>query len=88
MGFINKMHMRDFIPSLTDEDYFSRRCTSQEQVFSFRGANFTLHGSGAIPVSHGSYGKCASPEEAVSARSLTVIQDGFQQDSPESQLIL
>jgi CRISPR-associated protein Csc3 len=88
-GFIEKMHLRDFAPSLKDEDYFSVAVALHKSRFSRSGAR-TSHFMDLEPFLYlmDNMASCASPEEAVSARSLTALRDGFPQDSAEAQLNL
>ena len=87
--FVEKMHLRDFAPELEDEDYFSVAVALHKSRFSRSGAR-TSHFMDLEPFLYlmDNMASCASPEEAVSARSLTALRDGFPQDSPESQLNL
>lgn len=87
--FIDKMHLRDFAPSLKDEDYFSVAVALHKSRFSRSGAR-TSRFMDLEPFLYlmDSMASCASPEEAVSARSLTALRDGFPQDSPKDQLNL
>ena len=87
--FIEKMHLRDFAPGLKDEDYFSVAVALHKSRFSRSGAR-TSHFMDLEPFLYlmDNMASCASPEEAVSARSLTALRDGFPQDSPEAQLNL
>jgi len=89
MGFIDEMHLREFAPSLEDEDHFSVAVALHKSRFSRSGAR-TSHFMDLEPFLYlmDTMASCASPEEAVSARSLTALRDGFPQDSSESQLIL
>ncbi len=88
-GFIDEMYLRDFAPSLTDEDYFSVAVALHKSRFSRPGAR-TSRFMDLEPFLYlmDTMASCASPEDAVSARSLTALRDGFPQDSPESQLNL
>ncbi len=87
--FIEKMHLREFAPELEDEDYFSIAVALHKSRFSRPGAR-TSHFMDLEPFLYlmDNMASCASPEEAVSARSLTALRDGFPQDSRESQLNL
>ncbi|OPY55300.1 MAG: hypothetical protein A4E49_00472 [Methanosaeta sp. PtaU1.Bin112] len=87
--FIDEMHLRDFAPSLKDEDYFSVAVALHKSRFSRSGAR-TSRFMDLEPFLYlmDSMASCASPEEAVSARSLTALRDGFPQDSPHDQLNL
>jgi len=87
--FVEKMHLRDFAPELEDDDYFSVAVALHKSRFSRSGAR-TSHFMDLEPFLYlmDNMASCASPEEAVSARSLTALRDGFPQDSPESQLNL
>jgi CRISPR-associated protein Csc3 len=87
--FIEEMHLRDFAPGLKDEDYFSVAVALHKSRFSRSGAR-TSHFMDLEPFLYlmDNMASCASPEEAVSARSLTALRDGFPQDSPEAQLNL
>ena len=87
--FIEEMHLKDFAPSLKDEDYFSVAVALHKSRFSRSGAR-TSHFMDLEPFLYlmDNMASCASPEEAVSARSLTALRDGFPQDSAESQLNL
>jgi len=89
MGFVDEMHLKDFAPSLKDEDYFSVAVALHKSRFSRSGAR-TSHFMDLEPFLYlmDNMASCASPEEAVSARSLTALRDGFPQDSPETQLNL
>jgi len=87
--FIEEMHLRDFAPSLKDEDYFSVAVALHKSRFSRSGAR-TSRFMDLEPFLYlmDTMASCASPEEAASSRSLTALRDGFPQDSPESQLNL
>jgi len=87
--FVEKMHLRDFAPELEDEDFFSVAVALHKSRFSRSGAR-TSHFMDLEPFLYlmDNMASCASPEEAVSARSLTALRDGFPQDSLESQLNL
>lgn len=87
--FIEEMHLKDFAPSLKDEDYFSVAVALHKSRFSRSGAR-TSRFMDLEPFLYlmDTMASCASPEEAASARSLTALRDGFPQDSPESQLNL
>lgn len=87
--FVEEMHLRDFAPGLKDEDYFSVAVALHKSRFSRSGAR-TSHFMDLEPFLYlmDNMASCASPEEAVSARSLTALRDGFPQDSPEAQLNL
>ena len=87
--FVEEMHLRDFAPELKDEDYFSVAVALHKSRFSRSGAR-TSHFMDLEPFLYlmDNMASCASPEEAVSARSLTALRDGFPQDSSESQLNL
>jgi len=87
--FIEEMDLKDFAPSLKDEDYFSVAVALHKSRFSRSGAR-TSHFMDLEPFLYlmDNMASCASPEEAVSARSLTALRDGFPQDSPEAQLNL
>lgn len=87
--FIEEMHLRDFAPGLKDEDYFSVAVALHKSRFSRSGAR-TSHFMDLEPFLYlmDNMASCASPEEAVSARSLKALRDGFPQDSAESQLNL
>ncbi len=89
MRFIEEMHLKDFAPSLTDADYFSVAVALHKSRFSRSGAR-TSRFMDLEPFLYlmDNMASCASPEEAVSARSLTALRDGFPQDSPKSQLTL
>jgi CRISPR-associated protein Csc3 len=88
-GFVEEMHLRDFAPRLKDEDYFSVAVALHKSRFSRSGAR-TSRFMDLEPFLYlmDTMASCTSPEEAVSARSLTALRDGFPQDSPESQLNL
>jgi CRISPR-associated protein Csc3 len=87
--FVEEMHLRDFAPGLKDEDYFSVAVALHKSRFSRSGAR-TSHFMDLEPFLYlmDNMASCASPEEAVSSRSLTALRDGFPQDSPEAQLNL
>ena len=87
--FVENMHLRYFAPELKDEDYFSVAVALHKSRFSRSGAR-TSHFMDLEPFLYlmDNMASCASPEEAVSARSLTALRDGFPQDSLESQLNL
>ncbi len=87
--FIEEMHLRDFAPGLKDEDYFSVAVALHKSRFSRSGAR-TSRFMDLEPFLYlmDNMASCTSPEEAVSARSLTALRDGFPQDSPETQLNL
>ncbi|NMC10036.1 MAG: type I-D CRISPR-associated protein Cas10d/Csc3 [Methanothrix sp.] len=87
--FIDEVHLRDFAPGLKDEDYLSVAVALHKSRFSRSGAR-TSRFMDFEPFLYlmDSMASCASPEEAVSARSLTALRDGFPQDSPEDQLNL
>ena len=87
--FIEEMHLRDFAPGLKDEDYFSVAVALHKSRFSRSGARTSLF-MDLEPFLYlmDNMASCASPEEAVSARSLTALRDGFPQDSANAQLNL
>ncbi|MHB8120271.1 MAG: type I-D CRISPR-associated protein Cas10d/Csc3 [Methanothrix sp.] len=87
--FIEEMHLMDFAPGLKDEDYFSVAVALHKSRFSRSGARTSLF-MDLEPFLYlmDTMASCSSPEEAVSARSLTALRDGFPQDSSESQLNL
>jgi CRISPR-associated protein Csc3 len=87
--FIEEMHLKDFAQSLRDEDYFSVAVALHKSRFSRSGARTSLF-MDLEPFLYlmDTMASCASPEEAVSARSLKALRDGFPQDSAESQLNL
>ncbi len=87
--FVKEMHLRDFAPGLKDEDYFSVAVALHKSRFSRSGAR-TSKFMDQEPFLYlmDTMASCASPEEAVSARSLAALRDGFPQDSTESQLNL
>ena len=87
--FIDVMHLKDLAPSLRDEDYFSVAVALHKSRFSRSGAR-TSHFMDLEPFLYlmDTMASCASPEDAVSARSLKALRDGFPQDSPTSQLNL
>ncbi|MCK9566619.1 MAG: type I-D CRISPR-associated protein Cas10d/Csc3, partial [Methanothrix sp.] len=89
MRFIKEMHLKDFAPKLKDVDYFSVAVALHKSRFSRSGAR-TSHFMDLEPFLYlmDNMASCASPEEAVSARSLKALRDGFPQDSAESQLNL
>ncbi|RQW79447.1 MAG: type I-D CRISPR-associated protein Cas10d/Csc3, partial [Methanothrix sp.] len=89
LEFIKEMHLRDLAPSLKDEDYFSVAVALHKSRFSRSGAR-TSRFMDLEPFLYlmDTMASCSSPEEAVSARSLTALRDGFPQESPESQLNL
>ena len=76
--FIEEMHLRDFAPGLKDEDYFSVAVALHKSRFSRSGARTSLF-MDLEPFLYlmDNMASCASPEEAVSARSLTALRDGF-----------
>jgi len=88
-GFVEEMHLRDLAPRLKDDDYFSVAVALHKSRFSRSGAR-TSRFMDLEPFLYlmDTMASCTSPEEAVSARSLTALRDGFPQDSPESQLNL
>jgi len=87
--FIEEMHLKEFAPSLKDEDYFSVAVALHKSRFSRSGAR-TSHFMDLEPFLYlmDNMASCAAPEEAISARSLKALRDGFPQDSPEAQLNL
>lgn len=87
--FVEEMHLRDFAPGLKDEDYLSVAVALHKSRFSRSGAR-TSRFMDLEPFLYlmDSMASCASPEEAVSARSLTALRDGFPQDSRDDQLNL
>ena len=87
--FIEEMHLSDFAPQLLEEDYLSVAVALHKSRFSRSGAR-TSHFMDLEPFLYlmDSMASCSSPEDAVSARSLTALRDGFPQDSPEAQLNL
>lgn len=89
LEFIKEMHLRDFAPSLKDEDYFSVAVALHKSRFSRSGAR-TSRFMDLEPFLYlmDTMASCASPEDAVSPRSLTALRDGFPQDSVDSQLSL
>jgi len=88
-SFIEKMHLRDFAPRLLEEDYLSVAVALHKSRFSRSGAR-TSRFMDLEPFLYlmDNMASCSSPEEAVSARSLTALRDGFPQDLPEEQLNL
>ncbi len=87
--FVEEMHLRDFAPRLSKEDYLSVAVALHKSRFSRSGAR-TSHFMDLEPFLYlmDSMASCSSPEDAVSARSLTALRDGFPQDSSEAQLNL
>jgi len=87
--FVEVMHLRDFAPELGDDDYFSVAVALHKSRFSRSGAR-TSHFMDLEPFLYlmDNMASCASPEEAVSARSLKALRDGFPQDSANAQLNL
>jgi CRISPR-associated protein Csc3 len=87
--FVEEMHLREFVPELKDEDYFSVAVALHKSRFSRPGAR-TSRFMDLEPFLYlmDNMASCSSPEEAVSDRSLTALRDGFPQNAPESQLNL
>jgi CRISPR-associated protein Csc3 len=87
--FVEEMHLRDFAPELKDEDYLSVAVALHKSRFSRSGAR-TSRFMDLEPFLYlmDNMASCSSPEEAVSARSLMALRDGFPQDSPDTQLNL
>lgn len=87
--FVDETHLRDFAPELDNEDYFSVAVALHKSRFSRSGAR-TSRFMDLEPFLYlmDTMASCASPEEAVSARSLTALRDGFPQDSTDAQLNL
>ncbi len=87
--FIDEMGLRPFAPELSDDDYFSVAVALHKSRFSRSGAR-TSRFMDLEPFLYlmDNMASCASPEEAVSARSLIALRDGFPQDSADSQLNL
>jgi CRISPR-associated protein Csc3 len=87
--FIEKTNLREFAPRLLEEDYLSVAVALHKSRFSRSGAR-TSHFMDLEPFLYlmDNMASCSSPEEAVSARSLTALRDGFPQDSSEAQLNL
>ena len=87
--FVDEMRLRTFAPELSDDDYFSVAVALHKSRFSRSGAR-TSRFMDLEPFLYlmDNMASCTSPEEAVSARSLTALRDGFPQDSSDSQLNL
>jgi len=88
-NFVKMMGLRGFAPELTDEDYFSVAVALHKSRFSRSGSRtsrFMDMEPFLYPMDN--MASCASPEDAVSARSLTALRDGFPQDSADEQLNL
>jgi len=87
--FVDMVGLRDFAPKLTSEDYHSTAVSLHKSKFSRPGAR-TSRFMDLEPFLYlmDNMSSCASPEEAVSARSLKALRDGFPQDSLEFQLSL
>ena len=87
--FVDMVNLRDFAPKLTTEDYHSTAVSLHKSNFSRPGAR-TSRFMNLEPSLYlmDNMSSCVSPEEAVSARSLKALRDGFPQDSLELQLNL
>jgi len=87
--FVEIMRLRAFAPELVDEDYFSVAVALHKSRFSRSGAR-TSRFMDMEPFLYlmDNMASCASPEDAVSARSLAALRDGFPQDSADEQLNL
>ncbi|MCK4651920.1 MAG: type I-D CRISPR-associated protein Cas10d/Csc3 [Methanosarcinales archaeon] len=88
-NFVEMMGLRAFAPELVDEDYFSVAVALHKSRFSRSGAR-TSRFMDMEPFLYlmDNMASCASPEAAVSARSLAALRDGFPQDSADEQLNL
>lgn len=87
--FVDTMGLRDFAPKLTIEDYHSAAVSLHKSKSSRPGTRTSLFMDlEAFLYLMDNMSSCASPEEAVSARSLKALRDGFPQDYLESQLNL
>lgn len=88
-GFVEDMHLDEFAPGLQEEDYFSVAVALHKSRYSRPGAR-TSRFMDLEPFLYlmDSLASCSSPEEAISARSLTALRDGFPQDSADDQLTL
>lgn len=88
-NFVEMMGLRAFAPELVDEDYFSVAVSLHKSRFSRSGAR-TSRFMDMEPFLYlmDNMASCASPEDAVSARSLAALRDGFPQDSADEQLNL
>ncbi len=87
--FVDMVDLRDFAPKLAIEDYHSAAVSLHKSKFSRPGVR-TSRFMDTEPSLYlmDNMSSCASPEEAVSARSLKALRDGFPQDSLEFQLSL
>ena len=87
--FVEEMHLSSFAPQLLEEDYLSVAVALHKSRFSRSGAR-TSRFMDLEPFLYlmDNMASCSSPEEAVSARSLTALRDGFPPDLPEEQLNL
>lgn len=88
-NFVDMVGLRDFAQNLVVEDYHSAAVSLHKSKFSRPGAR-TSRFMDLEPFLYlmDNMSSCASPEEAVSARSLRALRDGFPQDLPEAQLNL
>jgi len=88
-GFVEEMHLAEFAPGLLDEDYFSVAVALHKSRYSRPGAR-TSRFMDLEPFLYlmDSLASCSSPEEAISARSLTALRDGFPQTQQGNQLTL
>lgn len=88
-NFVEMMGLRAFAPELMNEDYFSVAVSLHKSRFSRSGAR-TSRFMDMEPFLYlmDNMASCASPEDAVSARSLAALRDGFPQDSADEQLNL
>lgn len=87
--FVDIVDLRNFAPKLRIEDYHSAAVSLHKSKFSRPGGR-TSRFMDLEPFLYlmDNMSSCASPEEAVSSRSLKALRDGFPQDSLEFQLNL
>ena len=88
-AFVDLVGLKNFTPDLKVEDYHSAAVSLHKSDFSRPGSR-TSRFMDTEPFLYlmDNMSSCASPEEAVSSRSLRALRDGFPQDSQEGQLNL
>lgn len=88
-AYVDLVGLKDFAPDLKVEDYHSAAVSLHKSDFSRPGSR-TSRFMDMEPFLYlmDNMSSCASPEEAVSSRSLRALRDGFPQDSQEGQLNL
>lgn len=88
-AFVDLVELKVFAPDLKVEDYHSAVVSLHKSDFSRPGSR-TSRFMDMEPFLYlmDNMSSCASPEEAVSSRSLRALRDGFPQDSQDGQLNL